>query len=43
MFAHGYASIIANNSLEYDEELVSKHLTRAYYGAVLAVREEENE
>ena len=22
LFAHGYASIIANNSLEYDEELV---------------------
>lgn len=43
MFAHGYASIIANNSLDYDEELVSKHLTRAYYGAVLAVMEEENE
>ena len=23
MFVHGYASIIANNSLEYDEELVA--------------------
>lgn len=40
MFAHGYASIIANNSLEYDEAAVTEHLTRAYRGAVLAVREE---
>lgn len=40
MFAHGYASIVANNSLEYDEKLVSEHLERAYRGAVLAVREE---
>ena len=40
MFAHGYASIIANNSLEYDEELVAAHLERAYRGAILAVQEE---
>ncbi len=40
MFAHGYASIIANNSLEYDEKTVAAHLERAYRGAVLAVREE---
>lgn len=40
LFAHGYASIIANNSLEYDEELVAVHLERAYSGAVLAVQEE---
>lgn len=39
MFAHGYASIIANNSLEYDEQVVAAHLERAYCGAVLAVRE----
>lgn len=36
MFAHGYASIIANNSLEYDEKTVTAHLERAYRGAVLA-------
>ena len=30
LFAHGYASIIANNSLEYDEELIKSHLERAY-------------
>ncbi len=39
LFAHGYASIIANNSLEYDEELIKSHLERAYRGAILAVRE----
>ncbi|MDE6221397.1 MAG: TetR/AcrR family transcriptional regulator [Lachnospiraceae bacterium] len=39
LFAHGYASIIANNSLEYDKELVAAHLERAYRGAVLAVQE----
>lgn len=36
LFAHGYASIIANNSLEYDEKTVASHLERAYRGAVLA-------
>ena len=41
MFAHGYASIIANNSLEYDEEIVASHLERAYRGAILAVQEEK--
>jgi len=40
LFAHGYASIIANNSLEYDEEVVASHLERAYRGAVLAVQED---
>ncbi len=41
LFAHGYASIIANNSLQYDEKVVAFHLGRAYRGAILAVREEE--
>ena len=41
LFAHGYASIIANNSLEYDENVVSHHLERAYRGAVLALQEED--
>ena len=40
LFAHGYASMIANNSLEYDEELIKSHLERAYRGAILAVQEE---
>lgn len=40
MFAHGYASIIANNSLEFDESTAARHLTNAYRGAVLAAKEE---
>ncbi|MDO4272153.1 MAG: TetR/AcrR family transcriptional regulator [Eubacteriales bacterium] len=40
LFAHGYASMIANNSLKYDEELIKSHLERAYNGAILAVQEE---
>lgn len=40
LFAHGYASIIANNSLAYDEKVVTIHLERAYRGAVLAIQEE---
>ena len=40
LFAHGYASIIANNSLEYDEELIKSHLERAYRGAISSVQEE---
>ena len=39
LFAHGYASIIANNSLQYDEELIHSHLEQAYRGAVLAAQE----
>ncbi|MGN0602066.1 MAG: TetR/AcrR family transcriptional regulator [Oscillospiraceae bacterium] len=41
LFAHGYASFFANNSLEYDETVVSKHLERAYRGAVLALQEDD--
>lgn len=40
MFVHGYASIIANNSLEYDEKLVAAQLKRVYRGAVSAVQKE---
>lgn len=40
LFAHGYASIIANNSLEYDEKTVITHLERTYRGAILAIQEE---
>lgn len=40
LFVHGYASIIANNSLEYDEELIKSQLERAYRGALLEVQEE---
>ena len=41
MFAHGYASIIANNHLEFDEHLIAKHLENAWNGAVLAAQQEE--
>ncbi len=41
LFAHGYASIIANNSLEYNETVISNHLKRAYRGAVLALQEDD--
>ncbi len=41
LFVHGYASIIANNSLEFDEAVVAAHLKRVYLGAVLALKEEE--
>ena len=40
LFVHGYASIIANNSLEYDEALITTHLERVYTGAVLALQKE---
>lgn len=40
LFVHGYASIIANNSLEYDESLITTHLQRVYTGAIFAVQEE---
>ena len=40
MFTHGYASLIANNAFEYDEETMKAHLEMAFRGAVLAVRED---
>lgn len=40
LFAHGYASIIANNALKYDEEVISLQLEQAYRGAILAVQDE---
>ena len=39
LFAHGYASITANNSLQYDEEMINAHLKQAYRGAILAAQE----
>ena len=42
LFAHGYASIHANNSLAYDEGLAAAHLERAFVGAVAAVSHEED-
>lgn len=39
LFVHGYASILGNNSLEYDENLITTHLKRVFTGAVLAIQE----
>ncbi len=41
LFAHGYASIIANNHQEFDEKLIAEHLVRTWNGAVLAAAKEE--
>ena len=41
LFAHGYASIIANNQLEYDEKLIAEYLERTWNGAVLAAAQEK--
>ena len=43
LFAHGYASIIANNHLEYDEKLIAQHLERCWNGAVFAATQAEAE
>jgi AcrR family transcriptional regulator len=40
LFAHGYASIIANNGLEYNEKLIAEHLESAWNGAILAAAQE---
>lgn len=40
MFVHGYASLIANNSFKYDEELAAAHLGQLYKGAIMAIRED---
>lgn len=32
LFAHGYASIIANNAMKYDKETVRAQLEQAYRG-----------
>ena len=39
MFVHGYASIIANSALVFEEDLIAGHLKRIYRGAILALRE----
>ena len=41
LFAHGYASIIANNHLEFDEKLIAEHLERTWNGAWLEAAQEE--
>ncbi len=41
LFVHGYASIIANNGLEFDEKLAAVQLERVFRGAVAAAMEGE--
>lgn len=41
--AHGYASLLANNAISFDEEIVSMALTSAYMGAIAQLEEEEHE
>lgn len=43
MFVHGYASILANHSMAYDEGEAAACLERVYRGAWLAMREERGE
>lgn len=40
LFAHGYASMFANNSLEYDEATISLDLRRAFMGMKYAAKED---
>lgn len=43
IFAHGYASLHANNAMKYDEQLVAAMLTKIFYGAVYAAEEVTDE
>ncbi|MBQ4192897.1 MAG: TetR/AcrR family transcriptional regulator [Clostridia bacterium] len=38
---HGYASLIANNGLEYDEEEAARHLETAFRGAAAVIGKKE--
>ena len=39
LFVHGYASMFANNALEYDEEVISADLRRVFAGMVCVVKD----
>ena len=41
--AHGYASLLANNAISFDEEIVSIALTSAYMGAIAQLEEKDHE
>ncbi len=43
LFAHGYASILANNSLEYNEKIIITHLEKVYKGAMLTIEEDKKQ
>lgn len=39
LFVHGYASLLANNSLEFDETEAAARLKRVFRGAMLEIKE----
>ena len=41
IFTHGYASLLANHYMEYDEVSASEQLAKAFYGAAAAAMEKE--
>lgn len=41
LFVHGYASMLANNSMDYDENVVSEDMQRVFRGVLREIREEE--
>lgn len=43
IFAHGYASLYANNTMIYNELNVMKVLEKIFYGVIYATKENENE
>lgn len=43
LFTHGYASIVANYSMDYDETVIAAQLERVFEGAVMAVQKEEKQ
>lgn len=43
IFAHGYASLYANNTMVYDELNVMKALENIFFGAICANKGEQNE
>ncbi|MBQ6356900.1 MAG: TetR/AcrR family transcriptional regulator [Solobacterium sp.] len=43
LFAHGYASILAGNALEYDEAQIAEHLERVWNGAVFTAEKGKKE
>lgn len=40
LFVHGYASMYANNSLEYNEEVIGEDLQRIFAGAMYGAKED---
>ena len=41
LFVHGYASLVANNTIEFDESRVAPQLEHVFVGAVMAVSRED--